>query len=406
MDLAAFSRKYARDLRGTQSGTAMYGIYAPGTTKPNPGYGPGWSDAGVIVPWTSWIQTGDATIIDQNWEGMERYLAAIEADNPDHLWKKNSGIAFGDWLSPEGSTSEELIATAYWAYNATLMRQMAHARSRTEDEHRYAELFEKIKTAFNSSFVHADGVVGPISSALEAKNAPEETQTGYVLALHMNLLPEAARALAAKRLVGRIEANNWRLGTGFLGTPYLLEVLADTGHADVAYRLLLNTEYPSWGYMVEHGATTTWERWNGDKMLADPGMNSFDHYAYGAVAEWIYRYAAGVDTVPEDAGFHTIFLHPNFDARLGNLDFSYDSSYGVIHSAWSVQGTNATWNVSIPANSKARMILSTAEAQNYTVGGQALSESKVVKVTNREDGKGVYDLPSGTYNFTVSLSHP
>ena len=142
----------------------------------------------------------------------------------------------------------------------------------------------------------------------------------------------------------KIEANNGLLATGFLGTPYLLEELTKAGHADLAYRLLLNTQYPSWGYLVEHGATTMWERWNGDQMKDDPSMNSYNHYAYGAVADWIYRYAAGVDATPLDAGFHTIALHPVFDARLGSIVFDYDSAYGPIHSDWTVTGKAATTN--------------------------------------------------------------
>jgi len=412
MDLTAFSRKYATDLRGTQTGTAMYGIYAPGTAKPNPGYGPGWSDAGVIVPWTSWIQSGDLKIIEQNWDGMERYLAAIQDANPDYLWKNKSGIAFGDWLAPEGRTSQELIATAYWAYDVTLMKEMAHALARTEDERRYASLFEKIKAAFNQEYVHSDGLVSSISpssaSSDEAEKnrsvKPVETQTGYVLALHMNLLPEATRPLAAKRLVDRIAANEWRLGTGFLGTPYLLEVLTDTGHADVAYRLLLNTAYPSWGYMVEHGATTMWERWNGDKMRDQPGMNSYNHYAYGAVAEWIYRYAAGIDTVAEDAGFHTIYLHPNFDERLGSLDFSYESPYGAIRSAWTLTKGEAAWKVTIPPNTTGRLPLSTAQEQAYTINGDTIVHSSFKRVAAKQDDQSVYELPAGTYSFKVTVS--
>jgi alpha-L-rhamnosidase len=278
MDLTAFSRKFGADLRGTQVGTDMYGIFAPGTLTPNPGYGTGWSDAGVIIPWTSWIQTGDKKVVAQNWEGMEKYLAAIQTANPNYLWKKNYGIPFADWLAPEGVTPVDLIATAYWAYDATLMSQMAHALGKTEEEKKYTELFDKIKTAFNQSYVHSDGFVGGVppppvfASGTDRKlsDKPVETQTGYVLALHMNLLPNSLRSVAAKRLVDRLEANHWRLGTGFLGTPYLLGVLTDTGHADVAYRLLLSTEYPSWGYLVEHGATTMWERWNGDQMRDDP----------------------------------------------------------------------------------------------------------------------------------------
>ena len=128
MDLTQFSKKYAADIRGTQVGTEKYGIFAPGTSQPNPGYGAGWSDAGVIVPWTAWLQSGDTTVIEENWDAMEKYLASIESDNPDYLWKKNYGIPFGDWLSPEGPTLEPLVATAYWAYDVTLMKEMAHAR--------------------------------------------------------------------------------------------------------------------------------------------------------------------------------------------------------------------------------------------------------------------------------------
>ncbi|WP_164981309.1 alpha-L-rhamnosidase [Silvibacterium dinghuense] len=403
MDLAAFSRKYATDLRGTQAGTTMYGIYAPGTSKPNTGFGPGWSDAGVIVPWTSWMQTGDLTILEQNWDAMQRYLDGIHDANPDYLWAYNGGIAFGDWLAPEGATSQTLIATAYWAYDVSLMQQMAHALGRTRDEQAYAQLFEKIRAAFEQQFVHPNGVVGWIPESSNGSGAKplQETQTGYVLALHMHLLPEADRFAAAQHLVDRIAANGWKLGTGFLGTPYLLEVLSDTGHADVAYRLLLNTQYPSWGYMVEHGATTMWERWNGDQMLNDPGMNSFNHYAYGAVAEWIYRYAAGVDTSLLAPGFHVINLHPNFDARLGHIDFSYESAYGLIHSSWATAPAGFHWTVTIPANTSGRLSLTSAEIARYSVDGKALSVSSLSR-TPAEDGKTVFTLPAGTHTFEVA----
>jgi alpha-L-rhamnosidase len=411
MDLTTFSRKFGADLRGTQAGTDMYGIFAPGTSSPNPGYGTGWSDAGVIIPWTSWIQTGDKQIIEENWEGMEKYLAAIQAANTDYLWKKNYGIPFADWLAPEGVTPVDLIATAYWAYDATLMSQMAHALGKTADEQKYRELCEKIKAAFNTAYVRPDGFVGGVppppvfasGTATKLSDKPVETQTGYVLALHMDLLPDSLRSVAAKRLVDRLEANHWRLGTGFLGTPYLLSALTDTGHADVAYRLLLNTEYPSWGYLVGHGATTMWERWNGDQMRGDPSMNSYNHYAYGAVADWIYRYAAGIDTVPTDPGFHTILLHPNFDKRLGSLEFSYDSSYGTIHSAWSITGSKATWKLTIPANAKGRLPLPQEKAESYKLDGQILTESHRVQALANTGNGLEYELPSGNYQFEVVL---
>jgi alpha-L-rhamnosidase len=414
MDLAAFSRKYAADLRGTQVGTPMYGIYAPGTAKPNPGFGAGWSDAGIIVPWTSWIQTGDQQILNQNWDGMKQYVDAIEGENPDYLWKNQSGIAFGDWLSPEGKTSQVLISTAYWAYDVTLMEQMAHALGKKEDEQKYADEFSKIKTAFDHEFVRSDGFVGLLDQAAATGAEPSadhdgplpETQTGYVLALHMNLLPTNLRPLATKRLVGRIAANGWRLGTGFLGTPYLLEVLSDGGYSNVAYKLLLNVTYPSWGYMVEHGATTMWERWNGDAMRADPGMNSYNHYAYGAVAEWIYRYAAGIDTDTSGPGFHEILLHPQFGSRLGSLQVSYQSPYGTVSSSWHVEGETVLWNITIPPNTSARLPVTPEEESRFTVQGTSLTKTFAIAKRGGEDDEVVYRIPAGSYSFVIHQSSP
>ena len=411
MDLTQFTKKFAADVRGTQVGTAKYGIFAPGTINANPGYAAGWSDAGVIIPWTGWVQSGDTRVIDENWEGMEKYLDAIQSENPDYLWSKGYGTPFGDWLSPEGPTKETLVATAYWAYDVTLMREMAHATGRSNDEAKYAELFGKIQAAFAKTFVNDEGFIdaadfgpspfGQINNP-DAKAKGKDTQTGYVLALEMNLLPESLRKAAADKLVGKIAANGWRLNTGFLGTPYLLAVLVDTGHADVAYRLLLNTEYPSWGYLVGHGATTMWERWNGDQMRGDPSMNSYNHYAYGAVADWIYRYAAGIDATPVDAGFHTLYLHPNFDSRLGHLNFTYTSLYGAIKSSWTVSGLHTSWTVTLPANTHGELPLSAEEASTYKLDGASLDKSKRVALSTSADGKPAYELVAGTYVFDIA----
>jgi len=411
MDLAAFSRKFAGDMRGTQEETPYFGIYAPGTAQPTSGSGAGWSDAGVIIPWTSWLQTGDTSIIDQNWAAMEKYLNAIQAANPDSLWKNHSGTPFGDWLSPEGKTDYLLIATAYWAYDVTLMREMAHATGRTQDEEKYTRQFEKIRAAFQKQFVRDDGFIasadnspspfGQINNP-DAKANGNDTQAGYVLALHMNLLPEAMRATAAAKLAAKIEANHGLLGTGFLGTPYLLEELTKAGNAKLAYKLLLNTEYPSWGYQIEHGATTIWERWNGDKMKQDPSMNSFNHYAYGAVADWIYSYAAGVDATPLDAGFHTVMLHPVFDARLGWVTFDYVSAYGAIHSDWKVNGKAAEWHVTIPANTEGWLPLSFTELIGYSLEDASAGVNAAPAITTR-DGQRGFLLASGTHAFRVAL---
>ena len=411
MAIAPFSRKFAADMRGTQADSPYFGIYAPGTSQPHSGSGAGWSDAGVVIPWTSWLQTGDTRIIDKNWDAMQRYLDAIGAANPDYLWRKESGTPFGDWLSPEGKTDYVLIATAYWAYDVTLMRQMALATGRTADADKYAQLFDKIRDAFEKQFVHPDGFIpgadnspspfGQINNP-NAKSNGGDTQTGYVLALHMNLLPDDLRTAAAKHLADKIEANHDLLGTGFLGTPYLLEELTKAGYSKLAYKLLLNTQYPSWGYMVTHGATTMWERWNGDQMRGDPSMNSYNHYAYGAVADWIYRYAAGVDTTQTGAGFHTIVLHPVFDAQLGSVSFDYDSTYGPIHSDWKIAGNAATWHVTLPANTTGWLPLSADEAAKYKLNGAALASSKLAQYTTQNGQQG-YEIASGSYTFTVGL---
>ena len=418
MDLAAFSRKYTADVRGTQIGSgegteaagALFGIFAPGIVSTSAQSGAGWSDAGVIIPWTAWIQNGDKSVLEQNWDAMTKYLAAIERSNPDHLWIKNAGIGFGDWLSPEGPTQYPLVATASWAYDVTLMRQMAHALGKSDDEAKYAQLFNEIKAAYTAKFVHDDGFVqgadlkesqfGVINNP-DAKAKGGDTQTGYVLTLYMNLAPENLRAAIAQKLVDKIEANHGLLGTGFLGTPYLLAVLTESGHRDLAYHLLLNTQYPSWGYLVDHGATTMWERWNGDQMKSDPSMNSYNHYAYGAVADWIYRYGAGVDTTAMDAGFHTIYLHPAFDTQIGSIDLSYPSPYGEIHSAWTVANGTAQWSLTVPANATGWLPLAGEEAAHYTLDGSPIGQSKLV-LASEKDGKAGFVLPAGRYSFVVS----
>lgn len=408
MSLAAFTRKFAADMRGTQTGTAFYGIYSPGTAKENMGLAAGWSDAGVILPWTSWLQNGDTSVIQQNWAAMTKYLDAIEQESPNGLWEKNLGNQFGDWLSPEGKTNQVLIATAYWAYDVTLMREMARATGRTAEEQHYAQLFERIRAAFDAKFVRGDGfVAGADNSASHfgrinnphAKSSGGDTQTGYVLALNMNLVPRELRTKVAVRLVEKIHANHGLLGTGFLGTPYLLQVLTKTGHADLAYQLMMNTAYPSWGYLVQHGATTMWERWNGDKMKSDPSMNSYNHYAYGAVAAWLYGYAAGVDATPMDAGFHTAVLHPAFSTRLGSAEFRYPSAYGVITSDWQVSGSTVTWHVTIPAN--ATGWIPQTEVERYHLKSAAGSDG--ILQSAGPNGRSGLRLASGSYQFAGKI---
>lgn len=388
MNLAAFSHKFTTDIRDAQAPSGAFTDVSP-RVGPTSESAPGWADAGVIIPWTTYLQYRDSRILEENWAAMEKWMELIANSNPTFLWLAQRGNDYGDWLAIGSQTPKDLIATAFWAYDASLMMRMAQVLDRPSDVEKYAKLFEQIRTAFNKEFVKSDGTIGSGS------------QTSYVLALHMHLLPESQRAAATEKLVADIKAHDGHLTTGFLGTPYLLLELSNSGHSDVAFRLLLNTTYPSWGYMIEHGATTMWERWNGDQMLNDPSMNSFNHYAYGAVAEWLYRYAAGIDGDPEDPGFHRIILHPQFDAEVGELQATYDSPYGPITSGWKVAGDTVTWNVVIPPNTTALLYFPADVPTRILEGGKDVRQSPGISPLLMESGKAIFEAGSGSYTFTL-----
>ena len=360
-NLAAFSRKFTADIRDAQASSGAFTDVSPVMDDVSNSVA-GWADAGVIIPWTAYLQYGDRSILEENWSAMEKWMEHLENSNPNHLWLKERGNDYGDWVAIGSQTSKDLIATAYWAYDATLMAQMARVLNRPQDEKKYGDLFGQIRSAFEKEYVQPDGAVGTAS------------QTSDVLALHMNLVPEDRRTVVVDKLVADIQAHDWHLTTGFLGTPYLLLELSKSGHSNIAYRLLLQTTYPSWGYMIARGATTMWERWNGDQMMGDPSMNSYNHYAYGAVAEWLYRYVAGIDEDPQQPGFHRIVLHPQFDASLGQAAATYDSPYGAITSAWKMTGDRTTWRVVIPANTKASLHFP-ENASKIREAGQEIGQS-------------------------------
>ncbi|MGA2182339.1 MAG: glycoside hydrolase family 78 protein [Bryobacteraceae bacterium] len=381
-DVAAFSRKWMRDVADAQTPQGAFTNVSPNLLPEATEGAPGWGDAGVIVPWTSWLQYGDAGIVEENWDAMQRWMQYIQDGNPDFLRKNRLGPNFADWLAPDNRTPGHLIGTAYWAMLARMMSQMGHAIGRDADAKRYDQLYDNIRAAFRKEYIKDDGSVGT------------GTQTSYVLALQMKLVPEALKAAAADKLVKDIEAHQWHLTTGFLGTPHLLFALADHGHTDVAWRLLLNETYPSWGYMLSKGATTWWERWNGD--TGDPAMNSFNHYAFGSVVAWVYRYAAGIDTRPEAPGFHEIVIQPRPDQRMTHARAEYDSVYGRIVSDWTAKpGEPLSLRVTIPANTTARVVLPAGPDARVTEGGRPARGQ-------READGYVVRIGSGSYTFSVS----
>jgi alpha-L-rhamnosidase len=393
-DIAAFSQKFVQDIVDAQTMQGAFTNVSPntlpfggggteGTEVWNEGMvgAPGWGDAGVIVPWTTWVQYADKAVIEQNWAAMQRWMEFILSRNPNFLRTKGVGPNFADWLAPDEHTTKDLLATAYWALIANMMSQMAHAVGKEDDAKRYADVVQSIRAAFQKSYIKEDGTVGT------------GTQTSYVVALYTKMAPDALEPVLVDKLVKDIETRNWHLSTGFLGTPFLLFTLADHGRTDVAYRLLLNDTYPSWGYMLSKGATTWWERWNGD--TGDPAMNSYNHYAFGSVIAWVYRYAAGIDTLPNAPGFKEIVVHPHLDARMTSARAEYESVYGKIVSDW--KGTPAgpfSLSLTIPANTSAKVVLPAITGAHLTEGGGPLDSPA-------EDGTYVVHVGSGSYAFEV-----
>ncbi len=379
-DTAAFTQKWMRDVTDAQLSDGAFSNVSPDIgVGDNVDGAPGWADAGVIVPWTTWMQYGDRSVIERNWAAMDRYMKFIQDANPSYLRNQKLGPNFGDWLAPGSDTPKDLIGTAYWAIVADMMSQMAKAIGNQESAQRYSDLDDNIRTAFQKAYIKDTGEIG------------DGSQTSYVLALHAKLVPSAFEKIATANLVKDIDAHGGHLTTGFLGTPFLLFSLSEHGRSDVAYRLLLNETYPSWGYMLSKGATTWWERWNGD--TGDPAMNSYNHYAFGSVVAWVYRIVAGIDTVPIGAGFHQVLIRPHPDPRLTHARGVYNSVYGKIVSEWNAPPSGPfTLKVTIPANTTARVILPAPPNSRITKDGKSL------EVAEATEG---LQIGSGTYTFEV-----
>ena len=393
-DTAGFSQKFMQDIVDAQTRQGAFTNVSPNTLpsegEATEGSGawqegmtgaPGWGDAGIIVPWTTWLQYGDKSAVETNWDAMQRWMDFIQTRNPDFIRKNGVGPNFADWLAPDENTNKDLLATAYWALTARMMSQMAHVIGKESDAQRYGELLNNIRSAFQKSYITEDGQVGT------------GTQTSYVVALYTKMAPEALEARLVDRLVKDIELRRGHLSTGFLGTPFLLFTLADHGRSDVAYRLLLNETYPSWGYMLSKGATTWWERWNGD--TGDPAMNSYNHYAFGSVMAWVYRYVAGIDTTPEGPGFKEIVVDPHLDPRMPSARAEYDSVYGKIVSDWSgIADGPFTLKLRIPPNTNATVFLPLVTGKHVTESGNSVEG-------RAEEGSFVVRVGSGSYNFEL-----
>ena len=319
--------------------------------------GPAWADAVLICPWTTYRATGDKQLLVENYDVFERYVAFQTNTSRDGL-RCYDGCGyfqgFGDWLAldgsgqTEGGTPKELIGTAFYAHSANLLSQIAHVLGKEDDARKYRELFDSIRKAFCHRFVTPDGRLSP------------PYQTPYLLALEFDLLPQELREGAAKELVGEIRKRGHKLSTGFVGSPYINGVLTREGHLDVAYELLHQTGWPSWLYAVTQNATTIWERWDGwtaEKGFQDAGMNSFNHYAYGAVGAWLYGYVAGIALDAEVPGYQKFELKPRPGGHLTWAKAYVDTAHGRIESEWHLEEGQFKYRFVVPANTSATVSL-------------------------------------------------
>ena len=356
-----------------------------------------WGDAAVICPWTIYLCYGDIRLLEEQYESMVGWVQYVQSRvDEDYIWRRD--FQFGDWLDYRGQderlptpvTNYELIGTAFFANSTQLLANMAQILGKTSEAKYYTELAYQVKTAFNAEFVTSAGRVA------------SNTQTAYVLALHFDLLPEAVRPIAVSRLVKEVLQSEYHITTGFVGTPYLCHVLSRFGYTDIAYKVLNQENYPSWLYPVKKGATTIWERWDGikpDGTFQDARMNSFNHYAYGAIGDWLYRVVAGIEVDPDAPGYKRILIQPQPGGGLTHAKASLDSMYGRIESEWTLEDDSFQLNVTIPANTEGVIRLPGQSIDDITEQGQILSQVKGVCEVQQKDDTVIITVGSGNYHF-------
>ena len=402
MDAAGFLTKWLEDLEADQLSNGSVPFVIPNILGDNAVGAAGWADAAVIVPWTLYQAYGDVAVLQQQYDSMKGWVEYVrkqaQSDNTTYLW--DNGFTFGDWLAftndPDGArfypgayTNTDLIKTAYFARSTDLLRKTAEILDKEADATDYASLFDKIREAFQNEYLTPGGRV------------MSDTQTSYLLALQFGLLPDAMENEAAMQLARNVEERG-HLTTGFLGTPHLNPVLTQYGYTQQAYDLLLRKQYPSWLYPITMGATTIWERWDGikpDSTLQDPSMNSFNHYAYGAIGEWLYRSVAGIEA--DSPGYKKIKIHPKPGGKLQHGKGILNTRYGQVVSSWNFADGTFSFRVKIPENTQANIILPYAERGKVMLDSKSISTDILgILDISQENGNLLAELGSGSYVFT------
>ncbi|HSE37727.1 MAG TPA: glycoside hydrolase family 78 protein [Blastocatellia bacterium] len=403
MDMAAFYTKWMRDVRDAQADDGRFADFSPhpfGKDRIFTGV-PGWGDAGIVVPWRLWQHYGDKRLLAESLESGMRWVEFIRSNNPDLLWKNKRGNDYGDWLNSDtliyegfpnkgGQVPKEIFATMMFAYAADLVSRMAQVLGKNDEATKYKRLFEDIKAAFCKAYVAEDGRI------------QGDTQAGYAIALHFDLLPEKLRPLAVKYMLEGIDRYKGHMSTGFHSTYRMMLELTASGHNDVAYGLINNRTFPSWGYSIENGATTIWERWDGyvkGRGFQNKGMNSFNHYAIGAVGEWMYRVILGINNDDAHPAYEHFVIRPYPGGGLKWARGSYDSIRGRIESSWSAADGRLRLNVRIPPNTTATVYVPAKDAASATESGGQAATAMGVKFLRLDAGAVVFLVQSGSYSF-------
>ncbi len=408
MDMAAFYAKWIRDMRDAQLKNGKFPDIVPfpnaGVNKIVPFAGaPGWTDCGITLPWDMYLNYADYDLLRIHYDSAKRLVDFVRAKNPGLIWKKGRGRDYNDWLngdkiqSPDypksGATvPKEVFATAFFAHSTELISKMAKIFGYVPAYELYSNLADQIKHAFVENFVDSDGrIMG-------------DTQAGYALALHFNLLPESLRPKAANHMIEAVEKYDGRLSTGFCTTLRMMRELVRWGYSEVAYNLLLSDRFPSWFYMIDQGATTMWERW--DSYVKGRGfqsrrMNSFNHYAYGSIGEFLYGVVLGINIDENAPGYKHIVLEPVPDKRLRWVKGSFDSIYGQIFVSWEFSADRLTMSVVIPANASATIHIPASRSTTVKEGGFPLTSHKDVKIIEILDKSIIINVKSGSYSFEI-----
>ncbi len=405
-DMAAFLKKWIVDVRDAQADDGRFPDFAPhpfGTNERFSG-APGWGDAGIVVPWRAYENYGDTRILADHFDAAVRWIEFIRRENPDLLWTKKRGNDYGDWLSGDtlvadgwpkkgAEVPKEVFATAMFAHSTDLVARMARVLGKDAEARKYGDLFARIKAAFNAAYVDGDGRI------------TGDTQAGYALALYLDLLPDALRPAAFRRMVAGIDAYNGHMSTGFHSTYRMMMELTRAGRTDLAYKLALERTFPSWGYSIDNGATTIWERWDGyvkGRGFQDKGMNSFNHYAIGAVGEWMYRVVLGINADPAQAGWTRVVIRPRPGGGLTWAKGSYHSIRGKIEVSWQQPAADAfSLDVTIPPGVAAVVYVPARDAARVSEGAGPASRAAGVTFVKMDDGAAVFEVGSGQYRFAV-----